>query len=168
MDKKKFSKIYLNYFEPLCVYAYRFFQEKDEAYEIVQDVMLKLWEKKDTLLSNIDCIEKYLYRAVHNGCINKLEKLKVQNKYTDYRRLKLLEIELEDFEESFYQWEIREKINSEVENLSPKEKKIFELRYSENMKYREIASLLNISERTVETHLQKAIKFLRKKLKKFR
>lgn len=167
MDKKDFSKIYLNYFESLCLYAYRFFSEKDEAYEIVQDVMLKLWGKRDNL-SYIDNIEKYLYRSVYNGCVNKLEKLKVKKKYADDKRLKLLEIELENFEETFYQWEIREKINCAVEKLTTQEKIIFEMRYYESMKYKEIASQLCISERTVETHLQKAIKFLRNKLKKLR
>lgn len=167
MNKIRFSEIYLKYFEPLCFYAYRFFPEKDEAYEIVQDVMLKLWENKNTL-SEINHIDKYLYRAVYNSCINKLEKLKVQKKYTDYKRLKLLEIELEDFEETFYLWEIREKIEKELGRLTPQEKTIFDLRYFENMRYKEIAKKLNISERTVETHLQKATKILRSKLKKMR
>jgi len=167
MDKNEFSRIYLKYFEPLGLYAYRFFAEKDEAYEIVQDVMLKLWEKRDEL-SQINHIEKYLYRAVYNSCLNKLEKLKVQQKYVDHKRLKLLEIELESFEETFYQWEIREKINGAVDKLTAQEKKIFEMRYHEQMKYKEIANQLDISERTVETHLQKSIKFLRNKLKKIR
>jgi RNA polymerase sigma-70 factor (ECF subfamily) len=167
MSKKDFSKIYIKYFEPLCYYAFRFFSEKDEAYEIVQDVMLKIWEKKDTL-SSIDNIEKYLYRCVYNSCINKLEKLKVQKKYVDSKRLKLLEIDLENFEDTFFQWEIREKINLEVSKLTSQERKIFEMRFLEDMKYKEIASKLSISERTVESHLQKAVKFLRKKLHKLR
>lgn len=167
MNKQDFSEIYLDYFESLCLYAYRFFPEKEEAHDIVQEVMVKIWEKKESLPS-IGNMEAYLYRAVYHGCLNKLEKLKVRDKYADRKRIRLLEIELESFEETFFQWELREKINDEVSKLSPQEKKIFTMRYLQSKKYKEIASLLNISERTVETHIQNATKKLRAGLINFR
>lgn len=167
MDKEDFSEIYLQYFESLCLYAYRFFPEKEEAHDIVQEVMVKIWEKKESI-SEIGNMKGYLYRAVYNGCINKLKKLKVRDKYADQRRLRLLEIELESFEETFFQWELREKINDEVDKLSPQEKKIFMMRYKQLKRYKEIASILNISERTVETHIQNATKKLRAALINFR
>ncbi|SHE37730.1 RNA polymerase sigma-70 factor, ECF subfamily [Mariniphaga anaerophila] len=165
MDKNEFTKIYQAYFEPLCLYAFRFFPEEGEATEIVQEVMLRIWEKRNTL-PPVQSIEKYLYRSVYNGCVNRLEKLKVQNKYINYSRVRLLEIELENFDDTFYQWEIREKIDNEVKKFTPQVKKIFEMRYLDSMKYKEIANELGISERTVETHLQKATKTLREKLRK--
>lgn len=167
MDKKEFSEIYLQYFESLCLYAYRFFPEKEVAHDIVQEVMVKVWEKKESI-SEIENIKGYLFRAVYNGCINKLKKLKVRDKYADQKRLMLLEIELENFEETFFQWELREKINTEVDKLSPQEKKIFMMRFIQLKRYKEIASILNISERTVESHIQNATKKLRTALINFR
>lgn len=167
MNKQDFSEIYLDYFESLCLYAYRFFPEKEEAHDIVQEVMVKIWEKKESL-PPIGNMEAYLYRAVYHGCLNKLEKLKVRDKYADRKRIRLLEIELESFEETFFQWELREKINDEVSKLSSQEKKIFTMRYLQSKRYKEIATLLNISERTVETHIQNATKKLRAGLINFR
>lgn len=166
INKKSFTEIYLKYFESLCSYACRFSNDKDESYEIVQNVMMNLLEKENSL-PNINSIEKYLFRSVYNSCINNLEKKKVQNKYINYKKIRLLEIELENFEETFYQNELKNIIQSEIKKFTPKEKIVFEMRYVDGLKYKDIAEKLNISTRTVESHLQKTIKILREKFKKF-
>ncbi len=164
--KNLFKELYMDFYEPLCKYAFRYFSDKDEAEDIVQTVMAKLWEQKDKL-HEIKNLENYMYRAVHNTCLNKIQQLKVKDNYSDYNQRQLALIELEDFEQTFYQWEIREKLDVEIEKLTPKAKEVFGMRFLENMRYKEISEKLNISERTVESHLQNAVKVLRARLKKY-
>lgn len=163
--KRDFAALYKCYFEPLCRYAYRFFPNKDDAYEIVQDAMLKICEKRNSL-PGIDSLEKYLFRMVYNSCLNRLEHIKVEKKYSDYAQIELLEMELESFEDTYYPPEVEAQLRSEIETLSPQAKKVLGLRYSDGLKYKEIAEALGISVRTVESHLQNSIKILQEKLKK--
>jgi RNA polymerase sigma-70 factor (ECF subfamily) len=163
-DSEAFSEIYLTLFEPLCRFAFRFFPNKDEATGIVQDVMIKMWEKRKSL-KEVSCIENYLYRATYNACVNKIERLKVADKYINHTRLRLLEIEMDDYATVIDQWEMQDKLNSEIGKLPPQGQKVFTMRYLEGLSYKDIAEKLNISARTVESHIQESIKCLRKKLK---
>lgn len=164
--KQKFRALYLKYYEPLCNYAFRYLTNSDEAEDIVQSLMTKVWEQKEKL-NNIENIESYLFRAVYNACLNKIQQQKSQEGFRDYNQYKLKLIEMENFEQTFYQWEIKENMDNEIAKLTPRAKQIFEMRFYENMRYKKIAEQLDISERTVETHLQNALKILRKKLKKY-
>lgn len=163
-NRKAFSKAYELYFNPLCHYAYRFFLDQDEAYEIVQHTFLKIWEKQKNL-ENIASLKSYLFRAVHNSCLNRAEHLKVANKYCTKERLKLKEIELDSVEDDLYSTEVRKKLAAAIQELPDKNRKVLELRYFYNMRYKEIADKLHISERTVETHLRKSILEIKKTFK---
>ena len=165
-SREAFSKAYELYFNLLCHYAYRYFQDQDEAYEIVQHTFLKIWEQRKKL-EKVGSLKSYLFRSVHNACLNKIDHLKVINNYYTKEKLRLKEIELENFEDRMDNHEAEKLLISAINELPEKNRKVLELRYYENMKYKEIADQLHISERTVETHLRKSILEIRKKLKDF-
>ncbi len=164
--QNEFECIYKKYFSPLCNYVKRYIYDEDSAREVVQETMIKFWKKIENG-ETVESPEKYLYRSVYNASLNKLEHIKVHNKYVSKANIRLKEIELENFEDTFYQWEIQENLEKEIKKLTPKCKEVFEMRYLECLCFKEIAEKLKISERTVESHVQSAIKKLRKRLKHF-
>lgn len=155
--------LYAKMFIPLCLYAQRFFINTDEAKEVVQVVMVKLLENP-ILLRNAEYPEKYIYRAVYNECIGRLNKLKVEKAYKDYRKMQLVEIEMETFEETYFYEERGRKVAREVEKLPYRDRLLLELRFVNGKKYSEIAVELNLSKRTVETYIQHIVKKLRKRV----
>ena len=163
-NKDAFSNAYKLYFALLCHYAYRYFNDQDEAYEIVQHTFLKIWEQRNKL-EQVSSLKSYLFRCVHNACLNRIDHLKVTDNYYTKEKLQLKEIELENFEDTMTNNETERLLVSAINELPEKNQKILKLRYYNNMRYKEIAVRLNISERTVEAHLRKSIQELRKKLK---
>ena len=64
-----YKEIYTRYYKPLCVYAFRMIEDESESEDIVQGLIQKLWENRQTV-GNIKNLKSYLYRSVHNGVIN--------------------------------------------------------------------------------------------------
>ena len=71
-----FQSIYKTYYSRLCVFAYGFLQNENDAEEIVQNVMLKLWEQKDKI-NEIENMQAYLFRSVKNQCLNFIKRNKL-------------------------------------------------------------------------------------------
>jgi RNA polymerase sigma-70 factor (family 1) len=136
----------------------------DIAREIVQDFFVRLYEKRNSI--NIDVsVKSYLYRSIYNCCINYLNQRNLQDKH-----LKNIDLERnveENLENEIYTVELQYKIYEVIEELPAKCKRIFKMNRLEGMKNDEIATQLNLSKRTVETQISKALKILRKKLAGF-
>jgi RNA polymerase sigma-70 factor (ECF subfamily) len=166
----EFNYLFEKYYPGLLFYATQFLCE-EEARDVVQDVFMDLWKKKETIIVG-DKIQAYLYRMVYSHCINILNHKKVELKYSEAT------IELYNQKKEFYESEenneiIRKLENNELNNiieaaineLPDKCKEIFKLSYLHCLKNKEIAEIMNISQRTVETHRYNALKILREKLK---
>lgn len=165
-----FESIYNKFYSSLFVYAREYAGSEEVAKELVQDTFLKLWEVKATLKDDTH-LSSYLYRITRNNCLNYLKHLKVQEKYRDYSASKRMELELnysalsQDSADQLVSEELEEKINQAIDSLPPRCKQVFELSRFHDKKYREIAQDLNISIKTVENQMQKALKVLRENLK---
>ena len=131
-------------------------KKKESAEEIVQDLMVNFWEKRHQLEPAIS-LKAYLYRAVYN---NSVHYVKNDNKYpkTDVDEAFTLGA---DFENILEQTELEGKIFNLIEQLPTECKKIFKLSRFEELKYKEIADQLNISVKTVETQMSRALKFIK-------
>ena len=134
-------------------------KKKEAAEEIVNDVMVKMWEKRVTI-NDIDNLETYLFVAVKNHSLNYL------NKYSHYHvaldpETGLAEvINLNDPQKDLEWKEICLKLNLAVEQLPDQCRTVFKLIKEEGFKYRQVAEILGISPRTVETQLFRAIRKL--------
>ena len=143
----------------LCSYARKYIGDVDQAEEIVQEMFFNFWQKKEQLDINIS-LEAYLFRSVRNACLNYLKHLKIreQHRLATNEEIRKKEEEIHD---NVIALELQERIEALIEKMPPERKKIFKMSRYEELKYREIAEKLNLSVKTIEVQMGKALKFLR-------
>jgi len=156
-----FEMLFKHYYAPLVVYACKYVGEIDVAREIVQDFFVKLYEKRNTIAIDIS-IKSYLYRAVYNSCINYIKQRNIQDRHL--RNIDMDKDDEENLENEINKVELQQKIFEIIESLPAKCRRIFKMNRLEGLKNEEIAQQLNLSKRTVETQISKALKILRGKL----
>ena len=138
--------------------------DRDAAQEIVQDVFINLWQKKD-VIDPAKSVKAYLYTSVKNRCLNHIRDNKKFRSY--YLDVELeLEIPHEDTD-NISESETRDKISAALDKLPERCRQVFELSRFDEMKYKEIAEKLGISVKTVEVQVSKALKILRNELREF-
>lgn len=161
-DVKMFEKIFRHFYNPLCNYADSILKDTEEAEDAVQQIMITVWEKRNSLEISVS-LKSYLYRAVHNGALNIIRKNKVRSVYAEEVQ------QIGDTAETTAAdpieiKEMNHQIASAINNLPEQCRMVFKLSRFEGMKYSEIASHLNISVKTVENHMGKALKQIRLQL----
>lgn len=162
-DKRAFELVFNEYYGILKSYAFRFVDEIEEAEEVVQEVFVKFWEKCQSLAPD-SSIKSYLYRSVHNTCLNYIKHQKVKDSYKQYV-VNFIEEAVEGIDTDQPNGGVQEKILKAIDNLPPRCSEIFKLSRFEGLKYQEIAEHLGISIKTVEVQMGKALKTLRHELK---
>lgn len=160
-QEEQFEAIFRQYFVRLCCFANRYTRNSEESKEIVQEVFLNAWNKREYLRFDDD-IHFYLFRAVKNTCLNQLQHRRVVSEYQSV--LYLLYGRDEDDSSSFQSIELNElqtKITQALDDLPGECRRIFLLSRDQGMKYAEIAGQLAISVKTVETQMSRALNKLR-------
>jgi RNA polymerase sigma-70 factor (ECF subfamily) len=135
----------------------------DEAEDVVQKMFCKLWEQR-TQLNIKTSVKSYLYRAVHNSCLNKIKQAKARFEHNQRYAYSMPEAAGSN---SVEYSELQLQIGKVLEELPPKCREVFEMSRMQHLSYAEIAGKLNISTNTVENHIAKALKLLRNSLKEF-
>ncbi len=162
MDKKTFEDLFRTHFKHLCTFALKYVKDLDTAKEIVQDVFLNLWEKRDSIDPAMS-IKSYLTTAIYNRSLNHLRDHKKFN--SDILSFEnLYPFNDQESTDHLVTYELHQKINLAIDELPLKCKEVFMLNRFEDLKYREIAEKLNISVKTVETQMSKALQHLRVRL----
>jgi len=164
-DEQVFETIFRTYYERLCNYANTILNDMDEAEEMVQSAFLTVWEKHDTLEIHTS-VKSYLYRAVHNSCLNRVKHFKVRKTYGDSVKNQT-ELLHDDASQDLIGSELDAIVANAIDSLPDQCKLVFKLSRFENLTYAEIAEQLGISVKTVENHMVKALKVLREKLKDY-
>ncbi len=162
-DIKEFERIFKELYSPLCIYARKFLQDDDKAEEIVQDIFYTIWKNRETLDIKIS-LKSYLYRAVHNNCLQNIEHQSVENKYKQYIKNGETEFELDPLR-AMELYEMNQMIERTMDVLPERCSLIFRMNRYEGLKYREIAEKLEISIKTVEADMGKALQAFRHNLK---
>jgi RNA polymerase sigma-70 factor (ECF subfamily) len=135
----------------------------DKARDIVQDIFVRLFTDRHKLQITIS-LKAYLFKAVHNACLNQLNQHKVRSRHHDFLAIDLPSTVDNDL---IVMAELEEKIRTTVEQLPEQCRKIFCMNRYEGKKNGEIAAALGISIRTVETQISKALAILRSNLGEF-
>jgi len=164
-DEKAFEQIFQKFFRPLCYYANQVLKDQEAAQEIVQDLMAALWEKCNRIELNIS-LKAYLYRSVHNTCLNYIKHLKIRNKYQKHVKNRFHSSKSE-FTTLIAESELEDQLSKALEKMPEKFSNVFCMNRFESLKYQEIADKLGISIKTVESYMGHALKFLRMSLKDF-
>jgi len=166
-DEQAFELLFRKYYLRLCGFANKFLSNTAESEEIVQEVFLNIWKKRDHLKLD-NKITPYLFKSVRNLCFNFLEHKKVEDNY--YAVIELIyrnsQEEFHAYESMLYT-ELQTKVNEAIDSLPVECKKIFQMSRQEGLKYLEIAEKLGISVKTVETQMCRALAKLRLELKDF-
>jgi RNA polymerase sigma-70 factor (ECF subfamily) len=171
-DLFEFEKLFNKYYNRLCHYAENYLKEPALAEEIVSELFLKIWGKRQSL--EIDTsLKSYLFRSVHNNCLKYLEHLKVLKKYETFASSMIENREQIQSMNHHYPLanlisrEIEAEIQAAVNNLPDKCKEIFCMHRFDDLSYEEIAVKLGISINTVRTHMLRALQKLRESLKEY-
>jgi RNA polymerase sigma-70 factor, ECF subfamily len=164
-DITAFEMIFKTYYQPLCNYAYTFVQDKDEAEEIVQTTFLAVWEKKEVLEIR-STIRPYLYAMVRNACLNVIKHEKIKQQHATVE-LAMGESSVESVTRTVMANELERRIHQAMEALPEQCRLVFKLSRFEELKYQEIADQLEISIKTVENHMGKALKIMREQLRDY-
>ena len=164
-ELSRFKELYDTY-APLLIFHAGKYVDSDTAQDLVQDLFLKVWQKRIFLFLK-EGIKTYLYHAIQHACLDYLKHLDVQDNYVAAvtTRMKIEEIYYNDDPQFLFAKDERlERVYKEIERLPEKCREIFTMSYLEERKTAEIAQLLNISTRTVEAQLYKALKLLRSEI----
>jgi len=152
-----YEALFKQYYKSLCIFATRIIHDDDAAEDIVHEVFVRLWEKRETIDTQLS-IKSYLFTSVHNRCLNYIRDNKKFTQRDDYFvHASIPDVETKAVEES----ELQAKIMIAIEKLPEKCREVFELCKLQEMKYAEVAQQLGISIKTVENQMGKALKMLR-------
>jgi RNA polymerase sigma-70 factor (family 1) len=153
-----FESLFHKWYAPLCRYACTLV-EPHEAEEVVQAVFVRLWERRDEVEFNYSA-KAYLYRMVHNYSLNHLRSKRTRKAEPIESAQEMRAVPSEAQEEH----ELQRRLQSALLKLPTECRRIFELSRFEELKYREIADQLQISIKTVETQMGKALRIMRTEL----
>lgn len=163
-----FEELHTIYFPGLLSFAVSILKDRQLAEEVIGDVFVNLWFNRKTLPA-IKSLSNYLYISVKHACLNTL-KSRSFNTFTKKTVLGEIGEEFYPFllktpEDSLISQQNLKIISNTINTLPPKCRLVFRLIKEEGMKYKEVADLLNISAKTVQNHLQKALALILDQLK---
>ena len=159
-EDQEFKTFYLRHQPSLQSYARYLISSDEDAVEIVNDVFLNIWKRKDFNLT--DEMKPYLFRSVKNRCINYLKKRKVEK-----TSLEDVQIEYSTRADHLVLLKEGEDLIIAITNtLPPRCRQVFLMSREDGLSNREISTLLDISIKTVENQMTKSLNVFRKKLKK--
>lgn len=165
-DEQAFELLFRNYYLRLCSFCNKFIQDNEEAREIAEEVFLKIWENRKDIDPE-ESLCSYMFKIARNMSINRLRRKKVESRYIDILKTTYIDHDECSGYESFISRELEKNIQAAIDKIPPKCKKVFELSRIEGLRYLQIAELLNISIKTVEVHMSKALNILRVELKEY-
>lgn len=170
-DYKAFEMLFGKYYSDLCKFANSIVHSSEMAEDIVSDLFVKIWEQPLALSVSLS-LKGYLYRSVHNNCINYLARSRKQfqelNAETIDKLYELLpSLSGDDASTALMAADLDERIENAIEKLPTECGKIFIMSRKDELSIHEIAQQLKISENTVKVQIGRALSKLREALKEY-
>jgi len=162
-DRVAFYQIYERYCKGLYAFVYTYTKLKEDAEEIVQEVFIKIWEKRGEINTH-SSFRPFLFTVAYNATINLLKKRINEKKYVDYIKSTQQVENAPEIIDEIYFYELNEKVQKLLNKLTPRQKEIFLLSREKGLTHDEIAQKLNISLNTVKKHMVNTLAFLKANL----
>lgn len=169
MTEAQFEDIFCQYYPQVVSYATVILDDKTAGEDIVQEVFAYVWEKRKELRAE-DGFHSYLFQSAYSRCIDHIKKNKRLEKYTQDSLLKFteeyhsyLKNDAQPLKELFSK-DFEKSLNALLNQLPEARRQVFELVYRDCLKAKEVSEKLHMPQRTVESHIYLALKFLRKHL----
>jgi RNA polymerase sigma-70 factor (ECF subfamily) len=160
-DYQAFHQLFSRMYNPLCQFCLKFVHVREVAEELVSDVFYTIWKNRERI--EVTSPRSYLFTAVRNRGFDYLRKVK-KTMLCDLAEARNLPGHYANSQEVMIEKELTETIEHSISTLPKQCRLIFELSREHGLKYREIASQLKISIKTVETQMGRALKHLRQAL----
>ncbi len=164
-DNSAFSTIFSAYYRDLVLFAARFTRNQENAEEIVQDIFVKLWENHESLKIDIS-LKSFLLKSIQNKCIDMIRHRKIKDIHVSYvlENQTLYECDTDNY---VLFSDLKEQIDKTLDRLPDELSGVFRMSRYKGLKYDEIAGILNVSVRTIEVRIAKALNVLRAELKDY-
>lgn len=161
-DKDAFDSLFKKYYAMLCTYGCRFVS-LPEAEEITQNLMISLWEKKDSIIIT-SSLKQYLFRSIYLGALNNISRNDIKRKVENIYYEKSIQNEYID---PYQIKELKKRLETAINKLPAPYKESFIMHRYYDLSYKEIAQKLNVSPKTVDYRIQQALKLLRQDFKDY-
>jgi len=162
VDSATFEQLFTDHYDALFRYCQTMVKDKNDIEDIVQSVFLDLWHDRSKLVIHTS-FKAYLYKAVYFRCMNKIKHDKVASKYSNT----ITNTESTAVTDTLIIQEIADKIKETIESLPEQCRKIFSMSRMDGLRYNEIAEKLNLSPKTIENQMGKALKTMRVALSEY-
>ncbi|MDR2950469.1 MAG: RNA polymerase sigma-70 factor [Prevotella sp.] len=159
-DRNAFRSVFLSYFPKVKYFIVHLIKEEAAAEDISQDIFIKIWENRVSL-KEIQSFDAYIYKMAKNAVINEFKKKDLEEKYYNYNYSSSQENYI-SIEEELFAKEIRLLTELTVSKMPEQRRKIYEMSRMEGIKNEDIAKKLGITKKTVENHINLALKEIRK------
>ncbi|MBV6520183.1 MAG: hypothetical protein MNPFHGCM_00288 [Gemmatimonadaceae bacterium] len=166
-DERALEDVFRANYAGMAAFVLRYVNAPDVAEELVQDIFLKLWSRREQL-SDIESLKTYLYRAVRNQALNWLRRRKLERRWEEEHGEDAEPVSLAAADDGATEEEVAAAVRVAIERLPPRCREIFLLSRDGGLTYNDIARVLEISVKTVETQMGRALKSLRGSLATYR
>jgi RNA polymerase sigma-70 factor, ECF subfamily len=171
-DLAAFKRFYIDHHPRLFAFSKKIIDDKETAKDILQEVFFEFWQQRNIIDIKVS-VQSYLFKMLHNKCLNHLRTLKIHQKYVAHSEIKLKEAELAFFNNdtdghtSIFFLELELLLEKSIASLPNSCRQIFLLSRKEGLGNKEVAERLNISVRTVENQIYRALKIIKEDLKDY-
>ncbi len=162
-DTRAFRQIFDALFSNLTKFSFSFVHSKEAATEIVDELFVQLWVKRDDIMK-INDLRVYLYTATKNASLNYISKKAKQIELEPYENLQVQMTDLVSPEQIMISKEMLQKIKEAIDSLPPRCKLIFKFVREDGLSYSEVAEILGLSIKTIDSQMVIAVARIRAKL----
>ena len=157
--KEAYKELFDRYAPRIYQFSLSYLKNSADAEELVQDVFLKIWEKRETLDQSKN-IKAFIFKVAINTIYDFIRHKNIESAFNDFAS-----VNFESSANSTWQTvifdEMQENLQKLVAQLPEQQQKIFKMNKEDGLTSDEIAEQLNLSKRTVENHLYRAVSFLK-------